>query len=69
MGKIRNAYKTLMRKFEGKRHLRRPRCKWKDDGKMNFKEIGYEDVDWIRLAQNKVHRQPPCEQGDEPLVT
>jgi hypothetical protein len=28
-----------------------------DDIKMNLKEIGYEDVDWIQLAQDRVQWQ------------
>jgi hypothetical protein len=28
MGKMRNAYKSLVGKPEGKSHLRRPRCTW-----------------------------------------
>jgi hypothetical protein len=51
---MRIAYTILMRKSEGKRLLWRPRHEWKDSIKMDATEIGYEDVDWIKLAQERV---------------
>jgi hypothetical protein len=39
MGEMRNAYKLLVRKPEGKRLLRRPRCGWEDN--IRLKEIGW----------------------------
>jgi hypothetical protein len=45
MGDIRIAYKNLIEKTEGKKPLARY--------KMDFKEIGWEVVDWIHLAQGK----------------
>jgi hypothetical protein len=36
-------------KPEGKRPLVRPRCRWKDNIGMYFREIGWEGVDWIYL--------------------
>jgi hypothetical protein len=41
----RTAYKILARKFEGKRQIRRPRCKCEDDVKMDREEIGCRDAD------------------------
>jgi hypothetical protein len=38
MGKMRNAYKILVEKREGKRPLGRPRHGWEDKMKMYFKE-------------------------------
>jgi hypothetical protein len=35
-----NTYKILAGKPDGKRPLRRPRCKWEDNIKMDLKEIG-----------------------------
>jgi hypothetical protein len=32
----------------------RPRRIWEDNIKMGFKEIGYEDVDRIKLAQDRL---------------
>jgi hypothetical protein len=52
MGEIRNTYKLLVGKSEGKRPLGRPRRRWEDDIKMNIREIGTEGVDWVHLAQD-----------------
>jgi hypothetical protein len=38
---IRNAYKVLVRKHEGMRPLGRPRHSWKDNIRMDLKEIGW----------------------------
>jgi len=40
MGEMRNAYKILVRKLEGKRPLRRPRYRWEDNIRMDLREIG-----------------------------
>jgi hypothetical protein len=40
MGEMRNAYKILVGKPEGKRPLGRPRHRWEDDIKMGLREIG-----------------------------
>jgi hypothetical protein len=54
MGKVRDAYNILVGKPEGRRPLRRPRCRWEDDTKkMDLREIGFGDADWIHLAQNR----------------
>jgi hypothetical protein len=45
MGEMRNAYKILVRKPEGKRPLRRPRDRWEDNIRMDVREVGWEDVD------------------------
>jgi hypothetical protein len=39
----------LARKAEGKTPLARPRRRWQDSIKINDTEIGWEDVDWIKL--------------------
>jgi hypothetical protein len=36
-----------------KRPLGRPRRRWEDGIKMDFREIGLGCVDWIRLAQDR----------------
>jgi hypothetical protein len=46
------AYRLLMGKPEGKRPLRRPRCTWVDNIRMELGEVGRGDVDWIGLAQD-----------------
>jgi hypothetical protein len=35
-----------------KRPLRRPRHTWEDNIKMKLKEIGWDGMDWIHLAQD-----------------
>jgi hypothetical protein len=37
---------------EGKRPLGRPRCRWVDNIKMNLREIEWDGVDWIDMAQD-----------------
>jgi len=32
----------------------RPRCRWKKNIKTYLREIRYNDVDWIHLAQDRV---------------
>jgi hypothetical protein len=41
-----------MDKSERKRPLGRPRRRWEDNIKMDLQEVGYEDMDWIELAQD-----------------
>jgi len=38
MGEMRNAYKILVQKPEGKRLLGRPRCRWEDNIRMDLRE-------------------------------
>jgi hypothetical protein len=52
MGEMRNAYRILVGKPEGKRRLRRPRRRWVDSIKMDLVEIGWDGMDWIDLAQD-----------------
>jgi transcription termination factor 2 len=53
MEKNRNAYSILVGKQEGKRPLGRPRCGWVDNIKMDLREIGWDVMDWIDLAQDR----------------
>jgi hypothetical protein len=53
MGEQRKVYKVLVGKPEGKRPLGRPRRRWEDGIRMDFREIGLGGVDWIRLAQDR----------------
>jgi hypothetical protein len=39
-------------KPEGKRPLERSRRRWVDNIKINLREIGWDDMDWIDLAQD-----------------
>jgi hypothetical protein len=52
-GEMRNAYNILIGKPKGKRQLRRPRCRWEDNIRMNIREIGWEGVDWMRLTPDR----------------
>jgi hypothetical protein len=40
-------------KPEGKGPIGRPRCSLVDNIKMDLLEIGWDDVDWIGLAQDR----------------
>jgi hypothetical protein len=40
MGAIVNAYKILVENLEGKRTLKRPKCRWEDNIRMDLREIG-----------------------------
>jgi hypothetical protein len=46
-------YRILVGKPEGKKPLRRPRCRWVDNIKMDLREIEWDGVDWIDMAQNR----------------
>jgi hypothetical protein len=48
----RNAFTTLLGKPEGKRLLRRPRCRWVDNIKMNLREwdgVAWSGLVWFRI--------------------
>ncbi|KAJ4428123.1 hypothetical protein ANN_24137 [Periplaneta americana] len=53
MGESRNAYRVLVGRPEGKRPLGRPRRRWEDNIKMDLRELGYDDREWINLAQDR----------------
>jgi hypothetical protein len=53
MRQMRTLYKILVIKFEWKRSLGRPTHSWEDNIKMDLMEIGYLDLNWIHLAQDK----------------
>jgi hypothetical protein len=53
MGEKRNACRILVGKPEGKRLLGRPRRRWVDNIKMDLREIWWDNVDWIDLAQDR----------------
>jgi hypothetical protein len=47
MEELRNEYTILVEKAEGKRPLGRPRRRWENNIKMEFREIGF--LVWIEL--------------------
>jgi hypothetical protein len=51
MGEKRNAYRILVGTREGKRPLGRPRRRWVYNIKIYLKEMGWDGMDWIDLAQ------------------
>jgi hypothetical protein len=53
MGEKRNAYRLLVGKPEGKRPLGRPRRRRVDNIRKDLGEVGWGDVDWICLAQDR----------------
>jgi hypothetical protein len=52
-GEKRNAYRILVGKPEGKGPLGRPRRRWMDNIKMDLREIKWDGMDWIDLAQDR----------------
>jgi hypothetical protein len=61
-----NVYGILVGKLEGKRPLRRPRRRWVDSTEMDLREIKWDSMDWIDLAQDR--DQWKALHGNEPLV-
>jgi hypothetical protein len=48
-----DAYRILVGNPEGKRPLRRPGRRWVDNIKMVLREIGWNCMDWIDLAEDR----------------
>jgi hypothetical protein len=53
MEETRNAYRILIGKPEGNRPLGRSRRTWVDNIEMDLRETGWDDMDWIDLAQDR----------------
>jgi hypothetical protein len=53
MGENRNAYRILMGNPEGRRSLGRPRRRWANNINMDLRQIRWDGVDWIDLAQDR----------------
>jgi hypothetical protein len=51
MGDMRNSHNILVGKPEAKIPLGKPRRRWEDDIKMDIRDLGSEDVEWVHLAQ------------------
>jgi hypothetical protein len=66
-GVKRKAYRLLMGKPEGKMLLGKPRCGWMVNIRMDLGEVGWGDMDWIGLAQDRNSWRAPVNFGNEPL--
>jgi hypothetical protein len=53
MVEVKNTYRILAGRPEGKRPLVRSRRRGEDNISMNIRERGREGVNWIRLAQDR----------------
>jgi hypothetical protein len=53
MGEERKLYKVLVGKPEGERPLGTSRFRWGDGTRMDLWEIGWENVEWVQLAQDR----------------
>jgi ribosome biogenesis protein Nip4 len=53
MREVRGAYNILAGRPEGRRPLERPRRRWEDNIKMDLRETGFGDVDWIHLVRDR----------------
>jgi hypothetical protein len=47
------AYMMFVGRPEGRRPLGRPRRRWEDNIKMGLQEVGWADMNWIDLAQDR----------------
>jgi hypothetical protein len=47
------ARRVLVCRPEGRRPLGIPRLRWEDNIKLGFQELGWLDMHWINLAQDK----------------
>jgi hypothetical protein len=54
LGERRGVYTVLVGRPEGKRPLGRPRHRWEDNIKLDLREIGINEANWIWLAQDRV---------------
>jgi hypothetical protein len=53
MGERRGAYRILVGRSEGRRSLRRPRCRLEDNFKMDLQEVGWgtwTGLSWLRIG-------------------
>jgi hypothetical protein len=53
MREKRNAHRLVVENPEGRRPLARPRCRWVGNIRMDLGEVGWGNVDWIGLAQDR----------------
>jgi hypothetical protein len=53
MEEVRSAYNILVGRPEGRRPLGRPRRRWEGNIKMDLREIGFGDMDWINWTHDR----------------
>ena len=53
MGEMRDIYRELVGKPEGRRPLGRPRRRWEDNIKMDFQGVGFGGMEWVELSQDR----------------
>jgi ribosome biogenesis protein Nip4 len=53
MGEMRGVYNILVGRPEGRRPLERPKSRFEDNIKMDLRETGFGDVNWIHLTQDR----------------
>jgi hypothetical protein len=46
----------LVRNLEGRRLLEGPKHRWEDNISVDLREIGWDGVDWIHLAEDRDQR-------------
>ena len=49
---MRDAYRVLVGRLEGKNTLRIPRLRWKDNIKIELQAVGWGGIVWIDLAHD-----------------
>jgi hypothetical protein len=54
VGEGRAVYRVLVGRPEEKKPLVRPRHRWKDNIKIDLREVGIDGANWIQLAQDRV---------------
>jgi hypothetical protein len=53
MEEKRNAYRILVGKAEVNRPIGRPRSRWMENIEIDLREIRWDGIDWIYLAQDR----------------
>jgi hypothetical protein len=43
----------MLSAMQGKRALGRPKCRWEDYIRIDLREIGWEGIDWMYMAQDR----------------
>jgi hypothetical protein len=55
-GQRRGVYRVLVGKPEGKRPLGRPKRRWEDNIEMDLQKVGWGDIAWNDMAQDRDRR-------------